>query len=696
MSNRMEPTRTCRQGHSWNAEAGGGAVCPICGGESQSGELSPETELGPFNDLPPAPRLISKVQPLPTVVGYEVIAEIGRGGMGVVYQATQLSLHRTVALKVLATSLRADSEALIRFRAEAETIARMQHPNIVHIYDVMEYDGLLCFAMEYVEGGNLNDHLAQQAMPPARAAEIVRTLARAVQAAHERGIIHRDLKPANILVAADGTLKITDFGLAKRLDQSGSQTRSGYLLGTPHYMAPEQAEGSAKHVGPAIDVYALGAILYEMLTGKPPFRGDSAAHILKQVLFDEAVPPSRLRGEIPSKLEAVCLKCLSKDPTKRYPTARALADELDSFLGEGRDTRPPSVPSRPTQRRSFAWIVIGLALLIGIAGVAFLPTVYDWYVHQDVNPIRDQAIELNWEILASPAKEEAFDRLAFPTRDTGYLASRQGLHKTEDSGKSWQRLPLDAPRRVHVLHFADAKTGWLGTDRLRETRDGGETWNDVPLGTEPLRSVTSLAMRPDAFSIAGGTTADGKLALFRKSSSEAKWGKIELSDDLKPMANWYVSSLTVPNAKVGLATLFQGVDGGGAVLRTSDGGMTWTKVFEDEDDLFHLHLNHDGKGWLAGLRGKLWQTADHGTTFQPYSSPDKDGATPTCVAFDPTGRLGLAPLWKNTVLAKTGDEPWKLHGVPLGYALPHAVVVDAGCAYVLASDGRMARFLKRK
>jgi serine/threonine-protein kinase len=282
-----------------------------------------------------------------TVPGYEIVGELGRGGMGVVYKARQLGLNRWVALKMVLAGAHAGEIALARFRVEAEAVAGLQHPNIVQIYDVGRHNGLPYFSLEFVDGGSLSDKVHRQPQPPRDAAHLVETLARAMGYAHQHGIIHRDLKPANVLLTKNGIPKITDFGLAKRLEGDSSQTKSGTLLGTPSYMAPEQARGEIHQVGPPADIYALGAMLYELLTGRPPFQAATAMETLLLVTRDEAVPVSRLQANIPRDLETICLKCLQKETAKRYATAEQLAEDLRRFLsGEPIRARPVSGPER--------------------------------------------------------------------------------------------------------------------------------------------------------------------------------------------------------------------------------------------------------------------------------------------------------------------------------------------------------------
>jgi serine/threonine protein kinase len=300
---------------------------------------------GPLPGLPALDR--------PSVPGYEILEELGRGGMGIVYKARQTSLKRLVALKMIRDSAFAGPEHRIRFRREAEAVARLQHANIIQIHEIGEHAGLPFFSMEYAEGGSLAQKLAVRPLPAAEAAELVRTLAEAVDHAHQRNVIHRDLKPANVLLAGDGRPLITDFGLAKLLDGDTSLSVSGAILGTASYMAPEQAEGRTREVGPATDVYALGAILYELLTGGPPFRAETWQATVQQVIHDDPPPPRQLQPDVPTDLEQICLKCLAKDPGRRYNRAADLAEDLRRFLageplcdmvGPFGGSGPPGIP----------------------------------------------------------------------------------------------------------------------------------------------------------------------------------------------------------------------------------------------------------------------------------------------------------------------------------------------------------------
>jgi eukaryotic-like serine/threonine-protein kinase len=325
-----------------------------------------------------APHVADRNSPPPTiqVPGYEILGILGRGGMGIVYQARHLQLKRLVALKMIRAGEQADEVELARFRVEAEAVARLQHPNIVQIYEVAEHQGQPFCSLEFVAGGTLATRLAGTPQPPRQAAEWARTLAWAMDAAHERGIVHRDLKPHNVLLTEDGSLKITDFGLAKRLDADDGQTRTGAVMGTPAYMAPEQAAGQ-KEVGPQADVYALGVILYEMLTGRPPFKGSTMLETLEQVRAWEPGLPRLLRPKLSRDLETICLKCLHKDPRKRYGSAAGLAEDLERWLSG----KPIEARRSRAWERVYRWVrrnpvvatlgaLLVMAFVGGFAGIA--------------------------------------------------------------------------------------------------------------------------------------------------------------------------------------------------------------------------------------------------------------------------------------------------------------------------------------
>jgi eukaryotic-like serine/threonine-protein kinase len=268
------------------------------------------------------------------VAGFEILSELGHGGMGIVYKARHLRLKRLVALKVIRNGRHRNREDLARFQIEAEVAARLNHPNIVRIYEIGKADDVPFVALELLEGGTLKERLAGTPQPLRESAALLATLARAVHAAHVAGVLHRDIKPSNVLFDRDGIPKIADFGLAKRMDVEEGETITGQVIGTPSYMAPEQAQGWAREIGHAVDIYALGAVLYEMLTGRPPIKGETGAETIKLVLEEDPVSPSHLRPHVSFDLETICLKCIARDPRKRYANALALAEDLDRFLGD--------------------------------------------------------------------------------------------------------------------------------------------------------------------------------------------------------------------------------------------------------------------------------------------------------------------------------------------------------------------------
>ncbi|MBM4067432.1 MAG: tetratricopeptide repeat protein [Planctomycetes bacterium] len=448
----------CNQGHEWQAADEESAACPFCGmpdEDDQSGGAATADDV-PADDVPaddvanddvpmnvyvdssqeatvrfgpaghvfvggmsgggdatheepPADLQTTAADALPAIPGYDVIFELGRGGMGVVYEAWQIGLQRRVAIKMILANRQPRAEDYKRFRHEAAVVARLQHPNIVQIFDIGEHDGLPFFALELVEGGSLSQRLAGQPLPPTDAARLAQVLAKAVQAAHDRGVVHRDLKPGNILLAptdhrkmaVDGTSatpgssssvqqasiieqyspKIADFGLAKLMIGDQDRTQTGVVMGTPSYMAPEQASGKPEAVGPLADLYALGAILYEMLTGRPPFSAPTAVETVVQVVALDAVPPRRLQPLVPRDLETICLKCLRKQPQDRYASAREMADDLGRFLaGQPIEARPVGRLERGVRWCRRNPLTAGLAGLVTVAVLALIVGAWLWSV----------------------------------------------------------------------------------------------------------------------------------------------------------------------------------------------------------------------------------------------------------------------------------------------------------------------------
>jgi eukaryotic-like serine/threonine-protein kinase len=354
-------------------------------------ELRPSPDHGLRNSVLNGAR--SEIASAPRVPGYEIEGILGRGGMGVVYLARHRALDRIVALKVLQEGRQSEPEHRARFEREAAAVAKCQHPNLVQIHEIGEYDGHSYLALEYVDGGTLARSLAGVPQPPRAAASLVEVLARAIDHAHSRGVVHRDLKPANVLLTSEGQPKITDFGLAK-IDETSTRTEVGAIMGTLAYMAPEQALAGTATVGPRADIYALGAILYEALTGRPPFRAESPELIYHQLVHSDVVPPSRIQTAVPRDLEAICLKCLEKSPAQRYATALELAEDLRRF-GRGDPIRARRISGL---RRCFKWTrrhpwqTTAVATVV-IAALAFIGMTYRHNVElrAEVRRTQDQA-----------------------------------------------------------------------------------------------------------------------------------------------------------------------------------------------------------------------------------------------------------------------------------------------------------------
>ncbi|HRZ38595.1 MAG TPA: serine/threonine-protein kinase, partial [Candidatus Paceibacterota bacterium] len=309
---------------------------------------------------------------------YELGEEIARGGMGVVYKARQISLNRTVALKMILAGEFAGPKFVQRFRTEAEAAAKLHHPNIVAIHEIGEHEGRHFFSMDCVDGPSLQDAVRREPFSPKRAATCVRTLAEAVHYAHQQGVLHRDLKPSNVLLGPDDQPMITDFGLAKVLTSDTELTMSGQILGTPGYLPPEQASGHRGKVGLWSDVYSLGGLLYYLLTSRPPFQAQDVTDVLDQVLNREPVSPRLFNPSVPRDIETICLKCLEKDPARRYASARALAEDLGRYLqGETIMARPLNRPEKVWRwcRRkpalAGALAACAVALLLGFIGISW-------------------------------------------------------------------------------------------------------------------------------------------------------------------------------------------------------------------------------------------------------------------------------------------------------------------------------------
>jgi WD40 repeat protein/tRNA A-37 threonylcarbamoyl transferase component Bud32 len=467
----------------------------------------------------------------PLVPEYDLLGVIGAGGMGVVYKARHRRLNRLVALKTLGRDALADPGSRDRFQVEAEAVARLQHPNIIQVFDVGTFEERAgvhtpYLSLEYVGGGNLYKHtFAPQ--PPAWAARLVATLARAVHAAHQVGVIHRDLKPANVLLTVDGEPKVADFGLAKQTTEPGTDARGRYLtlagtaMGTPEYMAPEQVDGTA--ATPAFDIYALGVILYELLTARVPFKGLTVSETMMMVVFDEPLSPRRLQPGLPRDLETICLKCLEKDPAKRYATADDLADDLGRWLGgQTIRARPASRVERvgrwakrnPTAA-GLAAVAVGLAVA-GVSGVTWKWRDAVWHADQaeaKAQEAEDRRQAERWGMYRARVSAAA---AAFQMNNVG--TTRRSLDEAADEHRNWEwryyRRQLNTAQQVIPIPGTPVRDAQpLAGDRLSVLHDGMTRVWDLADAAEVATLTDPRGLHP---------TADGRGHLLQRDDGELR------------------------------------------------------------------------------------------------------------------------------------------------------------------------------
>ncbi|MCS6851824.1 MAG: protein kinase [Gemmataceae bacterium] len=672
----------CPHGHQWPVPAGTDvtltAACPECG-SPPSGDWDPEEEAftvwsgraaGEASDSASGGDA-SAAGPgnVPVIPDYEILDELGRGGMGVVYKARQISLNRVVALKMILAGDHASPAALLRFRREAEAAAALHHPNIVQIYEVGEQDGRPYFSLEFVGGGSLAQYLRGSPVPARQAARLVEILARAMHFAHQRGIVHRDLKPANILLSweqappleldedemppepmppslDDCIPKITDFGLARRLEEDTGHTKTGAIIGTPSYIAPEQAVGRGNRAGPAADVYALGAILYELLTGRPPFRGETPLDTMMQAIAEEPVPPARLHSKVPRDLETICLKCLQKEPRKRYSSAEALADDLAAFLrGEPIKARPVGWVERFLK---WAWrrpAAAALVILLHLAAAGMLVGILLYTRHES-----QRAFE------AQQQREEA------ERQKLEALRQQRIARQHEEEAKRQERIAREqlehSRRSLYALQLAKAAGLWLrdpaeGLELLRdqdrcppELRDF--TWGFLHrLCARERRilighrdSVSSVAVNPKRRVLASASW-DGTVFLWGLSRGEPL-GELRGHTDMV---------LAVAFAPDGTTLASAGEDG---TIRLWDvGKRQQSAVLQDgQKQVRAVAFAPDGKTLASGGsdgRVRLWDIGERKLRAVWQGHNDAIGA----VAFNPEGSLLVSAsldctlrLWK--------------------------------------------------
>jgi WD40 repeat protein/tetratricopeptide (TPR) repeat protein len=612
-----------------------------------------------------------RIAPEALIGPYEVLDELGKGGMGVVYRARHIHLNRVAALKMILGGARIGPEHYERFRTEAEAVAKLDHPNIVRVYDVGEHQGSPYIALELIEGGSLAKKAAGKPQSAKYAAQTVESLCRAVHAAHQQNIIHRDLKPANVLLTLDGQPKVTDFGLAKDTAQAQSGlTNAGSILGTPSYMAPEQAAGRVMDIGPATDVYALGAILYELLTGRPPFRGETAIDTIRQVLDGEAVPPRALIHTVPKDLDTICLKALQKPPHRRYASAEAMAEDLRRHLdGEPILARPIGPVERLTKwvrRRPTTAALIGTGALAAVVVVAL--GIYSYVA------VTKRAIEAeNARQAAKAAMEEGVRRMVRLDVATG----SRFLDDQDDLGSVlWfaeaLRIEPDGPdrERMHRIRLAAVLARcpvpaqmWVseglltasgfdasGTLAITAGDDGmARVWDAAtgrPAGP-PLRhgaAVKFAALAPDGkHAVTCGT--DGTFRIWEVATAAPVYSA--------PLAVQFTGlAISADGAKVAVC----GAAGRVRVWELPSGKDVSRMTSAFTDRTTGIVFSPDGTKYLVGSvdgTARVYETA----TSQPVTPPLKHAAAVLAVAYAPDGkRVATASADGSTVVwdAATG------------------------------------------
>ncbi len=585
----------------------------------------------------------------PSPFDYEIVKEIAKGGMGIVYLAKHRGLNRLVALKMIRSSELANDEQVRRFYAEAQVVARLDHPNIVPIYEFGKHDGEHYFSMGYVEGGNLAAQLAEGPLTPRRAAELVASVAEAVHYAHLQGVVHRDLKPANILLDAAGQPRVSDFGLAKQVASDSSLTVAGQVIGTPGYMPPEQAAGDIDRVGPRSDIYSLGAILYCLLTGRPPFQAANVLETLKQVANEEAVPPRQLNRAVSPDLDTICLKCLEKDPDRRYASAGQLAADLRRFLAnEPIRARPIGANARAWRwcKRNPAVAVLGSAAVIFLAVGAVISLYFAVVAEQRATESQQNLVQT--EIQSRRADEKAAEavRAAGDLRkEIGrrekwlYVAQMRLARQAWEDGNVLQLKEILESQRPEHTTVGDLRNfEWHYYNRLLH----GARW----IGDQHQEAVVDVAFSPDGALIASASL-DGTLRIW--SSTDGRQIRLLIPSAI-PLALAFSPDgrrLAVVQDD-GLARILELPAGGkNDVVLQLQGGAALSVAFSPNGRLIALGSHGSVSVWNS-VSGQLI------ATFAEFESSVGG------VAFSPNGELlAAATRWGQIKLWRVAD--WEEH-----------------------------------
>lgn len=636
---------------------------------------------------------------------YELLRVIAHGGMGVVYQARDTKLHRIVALKMIRTGLWASGEEVQRFYEEAEAAAHLDHPGIVPIYGMGQHEGQHYFSMGYVEGGSLSESVKEGPLPPRKAAALTQSIAEAVAYAHERGVIHRDLKPGNVLLDKDGRPKITDFGLAKRVQGTSNLTVTGQVLGTPNYMPPEQASGKVGQIGPLADVYSLGALLYCLVTGRPPFQAASPVETLQQVIDQEPVPPRELNAGIDYDLETICLRCLQKEPAKRYDSAKSLAEDLCRFLAD-----EPIAARRVSQiERAVRWCrrKPALACSIGSAVVLLLAVTvisiwFGLYHRQKAKELSDKEAAIEAALTASQHQsavvmlERGLGYCEKQEEALGMIWLAQSLRQAPAEDEALRRMLLgnlsNWQTHIHPLRAIfplngepmgvafspDGKSFVTGHDdnfvSLWETATGKKLWSLK----EHKANVWTVAFSPDGKTIISGGD-DQTVRFWDAATGRPIRDPLPTEKRVRSLAycldgkmfmvaeDYKVQLFDAPSGQPrGEPIGLKGLRALAAAAVSPDGTRIVTACMDSNAYLWNTRsgeqigspLKHNDSVWAVAfsrdgqkvLTGSFDQTARvwNAHTGEPMGPPLQHGERVRVVAFSPDGKLALTGGFDNT------------------------------------------------